>query len=199
MLESRARIQGIMRPCLKMSTNNQQERLIRLQGWIVGFTDGEGCFSIGFIKQVDRKEDNRIRRGYKTGYQVFHEFAVTQGESSLPSLKEMKKFFGVGRIYVNKRYDNHTEHLYRYVVRKREELLDVIVPFFMQHRLRTTKLEDFKKFVRCLQLVNKNKHLEQDGLVAIAKIAEKMNRKKSGKNLMRILRDSTSCSTSASG
>ena len=63
--------------------DNQQERLIKI-GWITGFVDGEGCFSIGFIKQHDRQGKDRLRRGYKIGYQVTHEFAVTQGEKSLP-------------------------------------------------------------------------------------------------------------------
>src|SRR5215212_6586132 len=30
--------------------DNQQERLIEL-GWVIGFVDGEGCFSIGFVRQ----------------------------------------------------------------------------------------------------------------------------------------------------
>ncbi len=47
---------------------NEQERLIKI-GWILGFVDGEGCFSINFVKQPERKEKARIRRGYKTGYQ----------------------------------------------------------------------------------------------------------------------------------
>ena len=55
---------------------NQQERLMNI-GWIIGFVDGEGCFSINFIKQSDRKEKTRIRKGYKTGFQIGHEFAVT--------------------------------------------------------------------------------------------------------------------------
>src|SRR3990167_5913217 len=95
---------------------NQQERLIKI-GWIVGFVDGEGCFSLGLVKQHNRKEKDRIRKGYKTGYQVFHEFAVTQGESSLLILQELQKFFGIGNVYINTRYDNHKENLYRYVVR----------------------------------------------------------------------------------
>src|SRR3989338_1248769 len=106
--------------------DNQQERLIRI-GWIVGFVDGEGCFSICFVQQPDRKEPSRVRRGYKTGYQIFHDFAVTQGAKSLDSLKELKEFFGVGNIYLNTRYDNHKEHLQRYVVRKRADLLRVII------------------------------------------------------------------------
>ena len=59
--------------------DNQQERLIEFRGWVIGFVDGEGCFSIGFIRQPDRMG----RRGYMTGYQVAHEFAVTQGASSV--------------------------------------------------------------------------------------------------------------------
>ena len=86
--------------------DNQQERLI---GWILGFVDGEGCFSIGFVKQPNRKEAKRIRRGYVTGYQIVHEFAVTQGAKSLDSLKELKSFFKVGDIYINRRHDNHKE------------------------------------------------------------------------------------------
>ena len=61
---------------------NQQERLIRT-GWVVGFVDGEGCFSIGFTRQPNRVN----RKGYKTGYQVSHRFVVTQGSKSLPALK----------------------------------------------------------------------------------------------------------------
>src|SRR3989344_2191000 len=79
---------------------NQQERLLMI-GWIVGFVDGEGCFSINFVKQPDRKESNRIRRGYTTGFQIAYEFAVTQGESSIDCLKKLQNFFGVGGLYIN--------------------------------------------------------------------------------------------------
>jgi hypothetical protein len=29
---------------------NQQERLIEQRGWVIGFVDGEGCFSIGCVR-----------------------------------------------------------------------------------------------------------------------------------------------------
>ena len=66
------------------SADNQQERLIQL-GWVLGFVDGEGCFSIGFVRQ--HKGMNRV--GYRTGYQVFHEFVVTQGHRSIDALHEL--------------------------------------------------------------------------------------------------------------
>ena len=171
--------------------DNQQERLIKI-GWITGFTDGEGCFSIGFIKQSDRQEKNRIRKGYKTGYQVFHEFAVTQGAKSLQSLQELQEYFGIGKIYINTRYDNHKEHLYRYVVRKRGDLLNIIIPFFRLHQMKTAKNDDFKKFARCVELIQNGNHLKISGICKIAKIASTMNRHKVRNSLIKILRDHTS-------
>jgi hypothetical protein len=169
-----------------MSADNQQERLISI-GWMVGFVDGEGCFSIGFVHQGDRKD----RKGYKIGYQVAHEFAVTQGESSLNCLHDLKVFFKVGMVVVNKRHDNHKEHLYRYVVRKREDLLNVIIPFFRKYPMRSKKQVDFEKFSKCVELVNEGEHFSCAGLTKIAKITQTMNRKKDRSCLIKILNDHT--------
>src|ERR1700738_232730 len=76
------------------AADNQQERLIEI-GWITGFVDGEGCFSIHFVRQPQRAK----RRGYKTGFQVGHEFAVTQGAKSVECMHMLKGFFGVGDVY----------------------------------------------------------------------------------------------------
>ena len=72
---------------------NQQERL-RQQGWVIGFVDGEGCFSIGFARQGG----DASRKGYKTGYQVAHEFAVAQGEQGVSCLHELASFFGTSHL-----------------------------------------------------------------------------------------------------
>ena len=166
--------------------DNQQERLIK-SGWIVGFIEGEGCFSIGFIKQPNRLH----RSGYKTGLQVWHEFAVTQGASSFSALEEIRSFFGVGKIYLNKRYDNHKEHLYRYVVRKREDLLRVVIPFFSSQTMRTVKKKQFERFVKVLRMMQRSEHLSREGLETILHIAQQMNVKKDRGDLIKILREHT--------
>jgi hypothetical protein len=74
------------------SADNQQERLISI-GWVIGFVDGEGCFSIGVVRQPNRVS----RRGYKTGYQMTHEFVVTQGAKSAVYLRDLCDFFGSER------------------------------------------------------------------------------------------------------
>ena len=165
---------------------NQQERLIKI-GWITGFVDGEGCSSIHFVKQPERTN----RRGYKTGYQVGHEFAVAQGAKSVECLQMLRTFFGVGGIYINRRFDNHKEHLYRYSVTKRVDLLRVIIPFFQRNRLRTAKQSDFAKFAECMQVIETNAHLAASGLLRIVEIAQTMNHCKPRTDMIRILRDCT--------
>jgi hypothetical protein len=141
------------------AAENQQERLII--GWITGFVDGEGCFSIHFVRQAERLG----RRGYRTGYQVAHEFAVTQGARSVRCLHLLKRHFGVGQVYLNRRHDNHKEDLYRFSVVRRNDLMNVIIPFFEKYPLRTSKLNDFTKFAECVRLMNLNVHLSPRGVV----------------------------------
>jgi hypothetical protein len=165
---------------------NQQERLIQL-GWVIGFVDGEGCFSISFVHQKDRTG----RRGYRLGYQVAPRFTVAQGASSIACLEELRTFFGVGFVYGNPRHDNHREDMYQFVVSDRWDLVETIVPFFEEYSLRTAKRSDFEKFARVLDMMEDDLHLTRDGLAQIAEITQTMNRQKSRADLIRILRGHT--------
>ena len=169
-----------------IGADNQQERLMNI-GWVIGFVDGEGCFSIGFVKQSGQGK----RKGYKTGYQVSHEFVVAQGAKSVFALYDLKRFFGVGQVVINRRYDNHKENMFRYIVRKRQDLQKVIIPFFQQYILRTSKCKDFEKFAKCVDIIERGGHLTVDGLIGIAHITETMNRQKPRSDFIRILRDYT--------
>ena len=156
-----------------MSADNQQERL-RFAGWVVGFIDGEGCFSVSIQKSPNTK----------LGWQVFPEFVVTQGEKSLSSLKKVKDFFGCGNIFVNKRYDNHRENLYRYCVRSLDDLRDKIIPFFNKNSLLTAKKADFEIFKKAMEMIEENKHLTMEGIKEIAKLSQQMNRRKPARILV---------------
>jgi LAGLIDADG DNA endonuclease family protein len=169
------------------SAENQQERLIEFRGWVIGFVDGEGCFSVSFVRQPSRAG----RRGYRTGYQVSPRFTVTQGISSVGVLEELHRFFGCGRVYVNRRHDDHRENMAQFIVERREDLLGAVIPFFRRYPLRTVKRHDFEKFAACVQLVSDGRHRTPAGLLEIAEIAETMNRRKPRHELVRILRDHT--------
>ena len=150
-----------------IGADNQQERL-KIANWICGFVDGEGCFSVSVIKN----------KTTKFGNQIFPEFVVTQGAKSLTAIEEIKNFFGCGKIFINKRYDNHNEHLYRYCVRSLEDLKNRIIPFFLVNQLRTFKKNDFLIFKKAIDMMSSKKHLTQNGRKIILRLISKMNRRK---------------------
>ena len=159
--------------------DNQQERL-RLEGWVAGFIDGEGCFSVNI---------NRCSV-LKLGWQVRPEFVVTQGERSAASLELLQSFFGCGVIYCNTRRDNHREDIFRWCVRRRDDLEAEVIPFLREVPLRTAKARDLEKFCQVLDLMRNQRHLQVEGIADIAPIVEQMNRLKPS-DILRILRDCT--------
>ncbi len=152
-----------------IGADNQQERSSFI-GWIVGFVDGEGCFTVSFFKHP--KSRLRLK------WQVFPEFVITQEMKSKNSLSDIRKFFGCGTIYLNKRYDNHHEHLLKYVVRNRQDLLTKIIPFFETYPLRTAKKNDFKRFAQIVKMMEKKQHLNEKGLAKIRILTTQMNTRK---------------------
>ena len=153
-----------------MSADNQQERL---DWWIVGFVDGEGTFSVSFNKNLTTSN----------GYQIFPEFVITQGKKSIEALETIQNRFQCGKIYINKRKDNHKENLYRFVVRSLKDLQSIIIPFFQKYSLKTAKEKDFQSFTKVIDMMICKEHLNKKGFDQIKNIAENMNRKQ-----IRILR-----------
>jgi hypothetical protein len=148
------------------SAGNQQERP-GIEQWIVGFVDGEGCFSISVVRN----------RGCRLSWQVQRELSVTQAAHSRGSLEVLRAFFGCGTIIENRRADNHRYDLQRFSVKRRSDLENVIVPFFEQHPLITAKRSDFELFRQVVALMTAGVHPTSAGLERIARITERMNRK----------------------
>jgi len=146
---------------------NQQERP-GFEQWIVGFVDGEGCFTVPIFR-------NRTTR---LGWQVQPEFVVVQGARSKHVLCELKQFFGCGHVGVNRRFDDHREDMYRYNVKRLSDLIEHIVPFFEEHPLRTAKADEFRKFAEVVAMMRQRDHLSVGGLARIATITETMNHRK---------------------
>jgi hypothetical protein len=156
-----------------MSADNQQERLVTI-GWIVGFTDGEGCFTLS----INRNKTTKL------GWQVMPEFVLTQGEKSLSSLEKARDYFGCGRIYINHRHDNHKEPLYRYCVRRLNELETIIIPFFEAYPLQTWKLHSFQIWSEAVMLIQRRRiHLTLEGIEQLAHLSSQINLQKTPKFL----------------
>ena len=152
--------------------DNQQERP-DIEQWIVGFVDGEGCFSISVVRNA----------GCRLGWQVQHEFSVTQAASSRPALDLLLEEFGCGYVIESTRHDNHREPLLRFSVKRRMDLTAIVVPFFEERPLRTAKRLDFERFASILRTIEDGRHLTEDGLRWIARETEHMNRRQRSRYL----------------
>jgi hypothetical protein len=134
---------------------------------VVGFVDGEGCFSIALVR-------NHLCRW---GWQVQPEFSVTQLAPSRDALELLAGVFGCGRIVEQSRPASHHAPLCRFSVKRRADLVARVVPFFEEHPLITAKRLDFERFASVLQMMEAGVHLTEEGLRAIARVTEQMNRK----------------------
>ncbi len=126
--------------------------------WIVGFTDGEGCFFVGVQKHPEMT----------AGFQVLPEFVVVQHERDIQILYALKRFFGCGVVR-----RNHGDR-FAYRVRKLE-CLERVIQFFEKHPLKTKKNVDFRKFRRIVMMMREGRHLDKDGLIEILSMARTMN------------------------
>ena len=152
--------------------DNQQERP-GLEQWVVGITDGEGCFSICVVPNP----------GCALGWQVQHEYSVTQGSRSLSALQLIQRFFGCGKVIVNHRRDDHREALARYSVKSRRDLLERVIPFFDEYPLVTAKAQDYVVFREAMSLIAQRCHLNPAGMAQVAALTERMNRRKRSRYL----------------
>ena len=122
--------------------------------WITGFVDGEGCFHIGI----------NPHEGMRTGFQVLPEFTVVQHERDAQILHALKAHFGCGVVR-----RNHGDRM-AYRVRSQKHLLERIIPFFVEHPLKSKKRVDFQKFRRVLLMMEAGDHLDADGVESIRRV-----------------------------
>ena len=139
--------------------DNQQERL---DGYIAGYVDGEGSFSV----VVNRNPSCR------TGYQLVPEFHVSQnGERAQVLVLIQERFGGCGYIKRNGRHDDALV----LVVRRREDLLKTVIPFFESCPLLSSKQAEFEKFASIVKAMAAGCHRSPEGFKGLLETAVSMN------------------------
>ena len=97
--------------------------------YINGLTEGEGCFLVCLRK------DNRIEL----------RFFIAQAIGNRPLLEEVRKFFGVGSVYQKSNVKGKLP-AYVFEVSKRDDIYNVVIPFFQKHKLFGIKSLSFAVF-----------------------------------------------------
>jgi len=129
--------------------------------WIVGFVEGEGCFHVSIRPNPDKT----------AGFDVLTEFRVVQHQQNVQVLYALKENFGCGVVRTN------DEERMVYKVQKKQHLLEIILPYFMKHLMKTKRNVEFRKFRRILLMIEKDKHLTTEGMEEIRTVAAQMKRR----------------------
>ncbi len=146
--------------------DNQQEtatpQLVLDPHWIVGFVDGEGCFSVSVHRSTMMH-----RHG---GWQLRPVFHVYQHQDSQEVLEAMIPFFGCGRL----RSKGPGSAVMSYVVEALRDLETAIVPYFEAHPL-VIKQKDFCAFADIVRSMRRKEHLSEPGFERLVRLAYGMN------------------------
>lgn len=105
--------------------------------YIVGLTDGEGCFLV------------QIR----TDYRIVLRYFITQRFDNKVLLDKVADFFKVGYVYCKFQGNDKTKTTFVYEVTKQDDIQSVIVPFFKDHSLQGVKQKSFERFARIAEIV----------------------------------------------
>jgi hypothetical protein len=135
--------------------------------WIVGFVDGEGCFSFSIFKNENMRNNVQIQG----------EFTVRQHKRDIKLLYALKKFFKCGTVSI------YNQDCYHYRVKNLKDLLDVIIPFFEKYPLKTNKKYQLKVFKELCLILKSKDHLKNEGLENCKLLVEKLSSLKKSENL----------------
>jgi hypothetical protein len=142
-----------------LSADNQQATRKVSDEYLAGFTDGEGCFYVGFGKRND----------LPLKWQVITEFHVSQNPGGKNLLEMFSKRLNCGYLK-----PNHAKSLkdksWVLIVKDRNDLIKKVIPFFKENPLITTKQKDFEIFAKALKIIETGKHLRKEGLIEIVNL-----------------------------
>lgn len=115
--------------------------------WIAGFVAGEGCITAYLNKQ---KEGNRYP------YQIQPVLIIVQHERDIEVLYRIKQFFNCGQVSKNKGKNNVESKVWQWRIRDINTLCNVIIPFFEQNEILSTKDKEFLLFKElCFKMQSK--------------------------------------------
>ena len=156
-----------------MSAREGRNLFMLSPDYIVGLTDGEGSFTV--YLHPPRKIGCYTTKHYR----VECHYYIKLREDELPLLKEVKKFFNCGNVYLQKDKRLNHRNCYRFEISSYRKIAEVVIPFFQKYPLHSVgRRKDFNLFCKIFQIVgNKNKQsLTEEELERIRKLKSQMHK-----------------------
>ncbi|MDD2657604.1 MAG: LAGLIDADG family homing endonuclease [Candidatus Pacebacteria bacterium] len=139
--------------------------------YVVGLTDGEGCFYVNVGKSSR----------YRSGYRIQLHFHLKMQGRDRALLEKVRNTIGCGEVYFQKELRANHCQCYRYTVSAERDIQEIVIPFFKRHPLQSaSKSASFEVFCEIAALVKEGQHLNAEGIEKIRKLKSCMNQKTVG-------------------
>jgi hypothetical protein len=138
----------------------QEQEKSKFFEWFVGFTDGEGCFS---ISKISPRQDYIAYR---------FNFRITLHVDDTPLLHQIRDTLGFGKVMEFK-----SKNCSSYTVNKREDISQLI-KIFENYPLQSVKLLNFLDFKKAFEIYTSSPIKTSDIKEEIVKISDGLNRKR---------------------
>lgn len=134
--------------------------------YIVGLTDGEGCFYLNVRPEgIPRSQREPLE---------LHFYIKLRGDH-LGLLKKVKSAFGCGKIYIQSESRANHSQCYRFEINSQKEIFGVLIPFFDKYPLQGPKVKSYKVFREAAMIMKSKEHLTDGGLLKLRKLKVKLN------------------------
>jgi len=147
------------------SADNQQERLLT-PDYIVGLVDGEGYFSV---------TPTYRNYGNYWSYEVKMVFGIDIKEADGKILKKVQQYFKCGNLWRKEDKRENFSNQIVYQVRRHQDILEKIIPFFQKYPLRiVSKQKKFKYFMKIGEIVVRREYRKPLGFKKVQALVAKM-------------------------
>jgi len=130
--------------------------------YIVGFIDGEGCFSIGIFKDKTMRLNINVRP----------ELEIELRADDREILERIRYTLGCGYVF-DCNYDRYGWYPHvKYKVSKLDDLVNIVIPFLDKYPPQANKANVYKLFKKVVYKKINKEHLTEQGIDEIRKIRE---------------------------
>jgi hypothetical protein len=150
--------------------------------WLSSFADSEGHFKF-FYKGVGLNNTNKNKNSSNCA------FSISQNVHDFHIMNLILNFFKSGNLYplsVNESYDSAYKYytlrnsqnlnsVIEFIIGSRELNKNIIIPFFDQYPLYTTKSLDFKDWKTLIELADNKAYLTEEGRLKMINLSKGLN------------------------
>jgi hypothetical protein len=136
------------------------------EDYIVGLTDGEGCFYVLVRPPFSKKGGGKVQLN----------FFIKVQEQDKAMLQKVKKSLGCGFLYHQREHRSNHAQCWRYTVSSHKDIFGIIIPLFQRNQLQgIIKRRNFKLFCKIAELVKQGRHHTAKGINRITTLKLQMN------------------------